>query len=390
MADPQVAPPVSYPALQNNPTNSNGYEFFPDGKGGINYFYNGQPITNTEFRQATGTDTSMLEDMVKQNYSPQTTTNSTNAFAAEPNTSVTSGPTGGATGGNSSYYLPPVTYLGQTYDQNDPAQAAALLAKKQETLGGQRDQQIAQITRQLNESLQNASLQQGQQLGGFQQNAADYGRSLANNIVDLGQGYDLGLVNNQQRFAGLSPNAFQSGQATSQQYAGDQYNKGLNQLHQNAAETVGGDYLNNGQIDPNSAIGKQIAALNQQYNMFTGDAQNSAQLGIQSANNAYGSGMDQNLSSLQALYNYAGVPQFNFQSQGYNPNQMPSVDISKYTPFTNASQLGQSPQAQPTSPATWTGSGNPFSGLLGYNPNSTQSNYLNAFLGRTQPATAGG
>lgn len=383
------------------------YTYKPNGTGGVNYFRDGIPVTNAEYAGATGQDIKALEQYQNEIYNYKTkgqgslidpnssvkgasTTlaDTTNKGAQQPTT-----PTG--TSGNafnsSSYYLPPTTYLGQTYNQSDPAQLQALLQAKQNNLGGQRDQQISQINRQLGESLQNAALQQGQQLGTFNQNATDYGRGVANNIVGLGQGYDIGTVNNQQQFAGLSPNAFQSGQGTSQQYAGDQYNKGLNQLHQNLAETVGGDYLNNGSIDQNSAIGKQIAGLNQQYNMFTGDARNSAQLGIQNANNAYGTGMDQNLSNLQALYNYAGLPQFKFNSQGYNPNALPNVDISQYTPYANSSQLAGSQQAQQPSPATWTGSGNPFSGLLGYNPNATETNYLNAFLGKgNTPATATG
>ena len=381
---------------------NNGYSYVqkvnPDGSYGFDFLGpNGQPITNTQYTQGTGQQepqlglSYQLANQFNNQNQGQVLGASTSASvpAPQPQTSTTSS---NPFTSNSSYYLPPVTYLGQSYDQNDPAQAAALLAAKQSTLGGQRDQQISQIQRQLQESLDQAGLQQGQQLGTFNQNAADYGRSLANNIVDLGQGHDIGQINSQQQFAGLSPNAFQSGQATSQQYGNDQYEKGKNQLHQNQMETVGGDYLTNGTIDPNSTIGKQIAGLNQQYNMFTGDARNNAQLGIQNANNAYGTGMDQNLSNLQALYNYAGK-QFNYQGDNsYNPNSLPNVDISQFTPYANSSQLANSPQSKQSNPATWTGSSNPFSGLLGYNPTGSQSNYLNAFLnpGASSPSMSAG
>lgn len=344
---------------------------------------NGLPTTNGQVDPGLALNTKGLQG-TKVNPVPLGQSNSQYFADLNPFSGGTS-----SNSNNSNYYLPPVTYLGQSYDQSDPAQAQALLAAKQSTLGGQRDQQISQINRSLQNNLTDAGQQNAFNLAGLNQNATDYGRGLANNIVDLGQGHDIGTVNNQQKFSGLSPNAFQSGQATSEQYGNDQYSKGLTQLHQNAAETVGDNYLGTGQIDPNSTIGRQQSSLSSQYNRFLGDAQNSAQLGIQNANNAYNTGVDQNASNLQALYNYSGSPQFNYQSQGYNPNALPNVDVSQYTPYANSSQLSQSPQAQASSPATWTGSGNPFSGLLGYNSNTTQSNYLNAFLGKN-PATATG
>lgn len=395
---------------------NNGYSYQiknnAGGGFGVDYFdQNGKPITGDQLMAATGQNfspnnvlsisqqavnrgiTNPFTSTIGQDKATSTPTPFSTVQANPQTTSASiAQPTGaGLNGFSGSYYLPPVTYLGQTYDQNDPAQAAALLAAKQSTLGGQRDQQISQINRGLGESLDQAALTQGQQLGTFNQNATDYGRSVANNIVDLGQNHDLGQVNSQQQFAGLSPNAFQSGQGTSQQYGDQQYGKGLNQINQGLDETVGGNYFNNGQIDPNSTIGKQIAGLNSQYNFFTGDARNNAQLGIQNANNAYGQGMDQNLSNLQALYNYAGKS-FNYQGDNtYNPNSLPNVDISQYSPYTNSQQLGQSPQAQQPSPSQWNGSSNPFSGLLGYSPTAAQSGYLNAFLGKYgTPSTATG
>ena len=41
-----------------------GYAYMPNGKGGVNYFFNGQPITNTEYRNATGVDTNAIESEV--------------------------------------------------------------------------------------------------------------------------------------------------------------------------------------------------------------------------------------------------------------------------------------------------------------------------------------
>ena len=372
--------------IAGNATSNYTHQY--DGKGGINYFQNGKPITNTEYQKATGQNTNALEADGAINgfgQTPQTPKNPfsntlQNVSSQYTSPSETTGINSFTPKSTSSYYTPPTTYLGKVYDQSDPAQVQALLEAKQQNLGGQRDQQIGQINRSLDNNLQDAALQQGNKLGELNLNAAQYGRSLLSNINNLGQGHDLGLINNQQQFSSLSPNAFQSAQGTSQQFANDQFAKGTNELHQGQLETVGGDYLRNGTISDNSVIGSKISALNGQYNRFTDDARNSAQLGIQGANNAYGSGMDQNLSNIQSLYNYAGLPQFKYDNQQYNPNALPGVDISKYTPYSNSAQLGKSPQAQGTNPAQWTGSSNPYSALLGYNPNASQSNYYNAFM----------
>lgn len=333
---------------------------------------------------------------------PAVTAGPTNPFTT-PTTPSTpaSGP------GSSSYYLHNTTINGQTYNLADPAQMEAARQAQLQNLGGSRDTAIRQLQQGIQNNLQGATLTHGQALGTYNQNATDFGRTLANNVVDLGQNYDLGQVNNQQHFAGLSPNAFQSSQATSQQYGTDQYNKGLTTLKQQGDENVGSNYLTTGQIDPNSAIGKMIEAEKNSYNVFTTGQNQGLQNGIQQANVAYQGGADQINTNLQNLAAYGGTqsPTYNpvnynysgpsasslgsYQAPSGNPYTAPQTDISQYTPYTSSSQLAQSPQAQSPSPATWTGSSNPFAGLLGYNPNATQSNYLNAFANRA-PATASG
>lgn len=326
-----------------------------------------------------------------------------------PTPGITPTPSSSSGPGTPSYYLHNQTVNGVTYNLADPAQQELLRQAQLSNLGSARDTSINQLNQGVQNNLSQAQLQDAQALGTYNQNAADYGRSLANNVVNLGQGYNLGQVNNQQQFAGLSPNAFQSSQATSQQYGTDQYNKGLTQLQQQQAENVGSNYLQNGQIDPNSAIGKMIAAENGNYNLFATQENQALQNGTQAANVAYGQGADQVASNLQNLNAYAGAQQPSYTSVGYdynapslgayspyqtpggNPYTVPTTNIGQYTPYTSAAQLAQSPQAQSPSPATWTGSSNPFSGLLGYTPNATQSNFLNAFAGQSAaPATATG
>lgn len=325
--------------------------------------------------------------------------------------------TGGATAtsgfGTPSYYLHNQTVNGVTYDLSTPAGQQAYQQAQLSNLGGSRDATITQLQQGIQNGLSAAQLADSQALGTYNQDAADYGRQLANNVVTLGTNHDLGQVNNQQYFAGLSPDAYQSGQGTNQQNNNNLYNQGLTALQQQGAENVGANYLTTGQIDPNSTLGKQIAAENNSYNLYTTGANQALQNGIQGANVAYQNGADSVNSNLQSLDAYAGQGSPTFQTVGYNyngptsynpytsttasavggnPYTLPTTNISQYTPYATAAQLASSPTSQTSSPATWTGSGNPFSGLLGYTPTSNQSNYLNAFTsgaGAT-PATASG
>lgn len=321
-------------------------------------------------------------------------------FSAAAQPAAQAAPTAQTSGiGTPSYYLHNQTVGGQTYNLADPGQQEQYRQAMLGTYGAQRDNAISQLQQSTQQGLSAAQLANAQAMGTQQQNATDYGRSLASNVFNLGEGYNLGQVNNQQQFAGLSPNAFQSSQATSQQYGTDQYNRGLTQLHQGAAENVGNDYLSTGNIDPNSVIGKQIAAEQASYNQYVQQAQNGLQQGIMGANTAYGQAADAQNSNLQNLNAYSGAQQQNytptqfnysgsttnpvgqFQTPAVNPYNPVGVDISQYTPYTTAQQLSQSPQAQAPSPATYTGSSNPFASLLGYNPSPVQAGYLNAFAG---------
>jgi hypothetical protein len=411
---------------------SPGYSYQPNGNGGVNYFYNGQPITNTQYQSANPSqDTGSIEQYAKEMHAFNTT-----GQVSQANGQVASGPTQSvqaadipapspqntgvtqsapATGSGGSSPYPPGYFLhsmmgpdNQTYNLADANQREAYRQAYIKSYGQQRDQAISQLQDPARANLASAADQNARSLNAYNQSAVDYGRGLANNIVDLGQGHDLGQVNQQQYFSGLSPNAFQSGQATSQQYNNDQYQKGITQLHQGEAETVGQNYLSSGQIDPNSKIGSEIGGLGNAYNKFVGDTNRSLDYGTTAANTAYSKAIQDQSNNISNLVAYSGQTQPSYTPVAFdaskatgnvtfnpftNPNaqqyQPTRTDISQYTPYSNASQLSQAPQAQSPSPATWTGSGTPLSGLLGYNPNNTQTNYLNAFMGRSgTPATA--
>lgn len=81
---PAGAPYVS--ELQQN------YTYSPNGTGGVNYFLNGTPITNTQYRAATGIDTGALEAQVADDYSKGIITNYING--AIQNATATSGTSG--------------------------------------------------------------------------------------------------------------------------------------------------------------------------------------------------------------------------------------------------------------------------------------------------------
>lgn len=373
MATPQAAGPVSYPALQNpfsaggganylGGSNTSAYTYQPDGHGGINYFFNGKPITNTQYRSATGEDTNAIE----QQAGAQTSTQPFGeAVQYDPGTGGSSQP---RTGGTS-----PVTYLGVTYDLSDPAQRQQYYQAVETNLGGARDQQLAGLDR----SIQESTGQINQNIGNTNQSAGNYGRSFLNNLFDLGQNYDVGQVNNAQKFAGLGPNAFQSSFATSGQYGTDQYNRGLNDLGTQLDQSVGSGYLTNGQIDPHSAYGQQLGGYNQQL----GDLQYQGGLQRQGINTAYQQGLDQAASGLQVGDVYQGMNPFHYNTQTYNPYQAQNLNLGQYTPYTNYQQYAMNPGNNPSQPGNQ--NGNPLANILGFNPSQSQSNYYNAFVNRS-------
>lgn len=105
MAVLPVPAPLGLPVPVAPKTN---YTYTPNGTGGVNYFANGKPITNTQFRSATGQNTDTIESGVRSTYSaahPAATT--ANKTAASANAAVSPGntpaPTGG--GGTTTNYL---------------------------------------------------------------------------------------------------------------------------------------------------------------------------------------------------------------------------------------------------------------------------------------------
>ena len=55
-------------AAANKKIAGTSYTTMPNGSGGVNYFANGQPITNSQYAQATGVNTSQLEKQVASGY----------------------------------------------------------------------------------------------------------------------------------------------------------------------------------------------------------------------------------------------------------------------------------------------------------------------------------
>lgn len=363
---PQAASPVSYPALSNG-----SYTYSPDGRGGVNYFLNGQPIQNNQFAIGTNKDIASIEQYAKelydyQNFNQGSQVNQKNTLlnAFNENTNQNIPQYTQSEGGQS-----PITYLGQTYDLSDPDQRQQYYSAVQSNLGGARDQQLAGLDRSINQS----TGQINQNITNTNQSAGNYGKSFLNNLFDLGQNYDVGQVNNAQKFAGLGPNAFQSSFATSGQYGTDQYNRGLNDLGSQLNQAVGSGYLTNGQIDPNSAYGQQLGGYNQQL----GDLNYQGGLQRQNINSAYQSGLDQAASGLQVQDVYQGMNPFQYNTQTYNPYSPQNINLGQYTPYN--SSFTQYNNQQPSQPAN----GNPLSNILGFNPSQSQSNYYNAFVNRT-------
>ena len=289
--------------------------------------------------------------------------------------------TGGTTGQSSmfppSYYLHDTPFEGKNYDLSDPTQAQAYYNAQVASLQGTRDVTNTQNTAALQNSLTNTGNTDITALHGLNQGAVNTGEGILQNVLDAGNNYTLGNINNQQKFAQLSPNAFQSGQATQFNNDTSNYNNNLQALKTSAQQQLGGNYFQNGQIDPNSTFGSQIGGLESGYNSYLTQQTLDNNNNQRAAENAYGSGSNSAQQNLENLYAYAGLTPPPLNGVSYDPNAMYSTDLSQYTPYTSASQLAGAQGAQAS---RFTGSTNPYASYLGYEPNATQNNFLNAFM----------
>lgn len=256
-----------------------------------------------------------------------------------PDAGAPAAPTGGGGTNTASTPTEPnyVFFNGQQYDLNNPGQANAYYAAV-------RDDYIGQTTTDYQRNLGTLD----QDVSALELARRNYGKDSAQQVIDLGQGYDLGTVKRGQYFATLSPNAYQSSQGSSQLFASDKLKEGIGGVQTNQAEAKT-------EFDrQNTDLGNERNALQTAYN--------------------------DSLQSAADYYNTQGANAFNPMTYQADPNFKPftpkmldASGITPYTTFDNSQAGGGAPAG-----------GNGFTpgsfDWLGYTPSETEKNYLERYL----------
>jgi len=285
---------------------------------------------------------------------------------------------GGGGGVTQPEYVPNwVRMGGNNYDLNKDEDKQRFYSDKLGLLTSMRDEEIAKSKGKYNQQLS----QLDQAIQDTQTQAQEYVRSYKKDVDQFGQNYELGNVKRQSYFAGLSPNAYQSSQGTSQEYAGKEYLKGIGEMARSAQQNVGADFLSNpnafNKLAPSSIYGRNIAGNQQQKNNLANafnDYLNSINRDVQDQADSTATGLQ-----LGPNYDYAS-----------NPLASPTAnksDVSPYTPYTEFRNPGGG-----TTPVTPIGSqkvmtpnaftsGTPLENFLGQNQlTNPQTDWLRKYL----------
>lgn len=350
------------------------YTYQPDGKGGVNYFRNGVPITNAEYAQATGKDTTSIEQMAAETYawnkynvgSPvqgdptqlprQLDTQSAMAAVSNKDLGLTTG--GGTTSSAAVEKLAPIIYNGRQYDPNTAEGRLAYYNDVNNTLTSQRDAAIKQANDNWSTATEASKLQYArylseidQQLQDNQTAAKDFTTQYGKTVNDFTQQKGMADVNRRNTFSGLGANAFQSAQATSQGLADQNYTQGIGDLAKQGQEAVGVNYLTTGDMSQlGGKYGQTAAQLgenrNSTVNAFT-DYQknlfNTTQNSIGSATNAYNTAAANQAESLGQYDVAAGLSPFQYNAPKVESYKPQSFDTSQYANAFTAGTLQNTP-----------------------------------------------
>jgi len=410
--------------MPNQPDRAiNGFYFKPDGRGGVNYFQlvdtgkstEIRPVAREAFEQGTGMTPGGIEQSVAQEYQSQSGLSAplpgkvygpgesrlqfrdsppSEDYPTQPaGTGTTQGdqtdqqeqkpvpePTPTPVLGSVSFYNP-YTDTTTTYDLDDPTQAGAFYNDKLSALQSKRDEEVAKGKTSSDKQIADLNTQ----LNDTYQEAKGYVDTYLTNVNEFGDQYQMGNVKRQQFFAGLSPNAFQSSQGTSQAYAENKYIEGLGAYAKEANQNVGSAFLANAQqnpnspdystLDANSALGRNVSGIK------------GAQQDVATAFNEFATQADQNVNqqaadtstSLKAIDSYGKVV------DPLAKATLNQVNNSAITPYTTFQQGGAQAPVQGTAPTTYgttpIDTRAPLDQFLGTNKLSTNSkDYLSSWL----------
>lgn len=253
---------------------------------------------------------------------------------------------------------------GRIFNLNDPTQRLAYSNALKQILGSQRDSLMKQAEESFKLGDTQAVQQYQQYLTELDQNIADVEAEAKNYVQDYQKtltGFNdekkSGDVSRQSYFSNISPNAFQSSQATSQGAANNKYLEGLTDLTNQAQSTVGLDYLNDptkgiNAFAPDSQFGRNVGSINTQrtglqnsFNSYRTNAQNQLQQSQSQIGQNYLDSLNSENAQLGAVDIQQGKNPFQYGLQSVQPYQAPKADLGQYSQYTNFQSLAN-PTAQ--------------------------------------------
>jgi len=279
---------------------------------------------------------------------------------------------GGGTGEGETYTPNNVLFNGQWYDLNNPTDQMRFFQDKLVLLTTARDQAISEGQRTSDKQIHDLD----QAIADTQTQAEQYVQDYQKRVNTFGEEKNLGDIKRGQYFAGLSPNAFQSSQGSSGQYAQKQYLQGLGDMTQEAQGNVGLNYLGNpkdvSQLAPGSTFGRQLGGYQEQKSDVANAFQNYV--------NQQNQNVQQQASSTAT--DLAPTNQFDYTAK-INSITPSSVNLAPYQQYTNFQAPGTYTGGilqKPVFTNKFTGQ-EPLDAALGRNPVSAkEKDYIRSYL----------
>jgi hypothetical protein len=234
-------------------------------------------------------------------------------------------------------------------------------------------------------NLSNLVSSRGQQLGQMHQQESsldagkdNYFRDINNQGLDLNNQY--GADNARRDQGAFSSNVFQSGVSAGQGYADNTHLRGLADLQ------AGGDQYQRQYDQQKGNLGLQGENFNRQYDQDTFNLGKQKSDSISNAKDQLAGNLgyyDERQNPGTSTQDFSGK----YNLTPYTPPTAPGVNLGNVTPFTSSATLGGSPGAQQAGKSL----ASPTSNLTaqdqyyGYNPSSTDKNYVNNYFRTGNP-----
>lgn len=247
----------------------------------------------------------------------------------------------GSTGGTSAQ---PVYFLGQYFNLANPADRQRYNSVRTQYLNDRYNQYIASEDKALRQDLEEAERSYGQNLAdidlsldNLSRNRQAYLDESQRNSRSLAEQFRTGQAQRANYFNRLSPNAYQSSQGTSEEYAKGKYDEALADLSKADERALLGF------SQDEAVLQRDRGNLETLYNQYISQRRTQSERARQQYFASLQGDLDRGATELAQVS--PSSSKFNFNRSPYNPYQAQSVDISEYTPYLDFNALSQSPTA---------------------------------------------